>query len=238
MTPDFAICCFKWKPEADYRSQFNSTHVNILRNMVRRNFPVPHRFICITDDPVGIDRGIEIIPLWGDFANMKSPHGPRNPSCYRRLRMFHPDIGKLVGPRFVTLDLDVVIVGDMRPCWLRKEDFVIWGDTNPTTPYNGSMMLMTAGARPKVWTDFHPEETPRMTRAKGFFGSDQAWIGLCLGPGEAKWTHREGVFSYRNEIGPHKKELPLGARIIIFHGQHDPWGPQAQQLAWVRANYL
>jgi hypothetical protein len=235
--PEFSVVTFKWKPKGEYRSTFGPETVNTLFSMVRRHFPVPFRAICVTDDPAGIDPDIEIVPLWDDFADLENPSGPLNPSCYRRLRMFAPSAGKMFGPRFVSLDLDVVIVGDMRPLWLRPEPFVIWGDTNPTTPYNGSMMLMTAGARARVWTDFHPVESPKRAQALGYFGSDQAWIGACLGHGEAMWTHRDGVYSYRNQIGVHRQDLPPNAKVVFFHGQHDPWGPRPQQQVWVRENY-
>lgn len=236
MTPDFAVVTWRWKPKAGYRSKFGPETVNTLQRMVARNFVVPHRFICVTDDPEGLAPGIEVIPLWNDWADVENPSGPINPSCYRRLRMFHPNAEKWFGRRFVSLDLDVVITGDMRPLWDRPEPFVIWGDTNPTTPYNGSMMLMTAGARSKVWLDFDPVESPKRSVAMGYFGSDQAWIGACLGTNETKWTRRDGVYSYRNEIGP-RGVLPDGARIVVFHGHIDPWGPQAQNLEWVKAHY-
>lgn len=235
--PDFAVICWKWKPRDGYRSIFGPETVNTLRRMVARNFAHPHRFICVTDDPEGIDREVEIIPMWDTYASMNSPHGGNNPSCYRRLPMFRRDAEKWFGPRFVSIDLDVVITADIRPLWLRREDFVMYGDTNPTTPYNGSMMLLRAGARAQVWEHFDPAESPRAARAKGYFGSDQAWISLCLGPNEPKWTRRDGVYSFRNEIGPLKTDLPPGARVVICHGQFDPWSPELQRLDWVQQHY-
>lgn len=236
--PAMSVVTFLWKPAPTYRSQFKPEHVNILRNMTWRNFAVPHRFIVVTDFPASaFDKRIEVIPLWKDFAELRNPFGPTNPSCYRRLKVFSREAAAMFGPRFVCLDLDVVIVGDMRPLWLRREDFIIWGDTNPTTAYNGSMILMTAGAREKVWTDFDPAMSPIMTRRNGLFGSDQAWIAYVLGPNEIRWTNRDGIYSYRNEIGPHKKELPLNARIIVLHGQKDPWSPDLQGLSWIKQHY-
>lgn len=237
MKQDFAVVTWKWKGKADYRSKFGPEAVNTLRSMVARNFNHPHRFICVTDDPAGIDPRVEIVPLWNDFATLENPSGPQNPSCFRRLRMFAPDAGRSFGPRFVSLDLDVVITADMRPLWLRPEPFVIWGDTNPSTPYNGSMILLQAGARPQVWMNFDPVKSPKMAQALGYFGSDQAWIGACLGRGEAMWTHKDGVYSYRNQIGVHRQELPENCRIVILHGQHDPWSFFPQQQAWVKEHY-
>jgi hypothetical protein len=207
--------------------------------MVQRHFPHPHRFICVTDDARGIDNGIEIVPLWDQFGDIPSPHGKKNPSCYRRLRAFAPDAATLFGERFVSIDLDCVITGDMTPVWDRSEDFVIWGDTNPApgSHYNGSMFLLTAGARAKAWTEFDPQRSPDLSRQAGCWGSDQGWLSYCLGKGEAKWSKADGVYSYRNHIEPNGGGLPADARVVMFHGAIDPWSPRGQRHDWVRAHY-
>lgn len=238
-TPDFAVVCWKWKPNPGYRSTFGPETVNVLQRMVKRHFKRPHRFICVTDDPTGIDPDVEIVPLWDTHSTINHPAGDDNPSCYRRLRMFAADAGKMFGPRFVSLDLDCVITKDVGPLWDRTEDFVIWGDTNPTTPYNGSMILHTAGTRTKLWTEFDPVETPRKTRAMRLFGSDQAWIAACLGPNEARWRVDDGVYSFRNHIAPNGFTLPEHARIVFFHGRHDPWAPEmGERIPWIGRHYL
>lgn len=232
-----SVISWLWKPAPSYRSQFNARHVNILASMVRRNYSKPHRFICVTDMPAGIDSSIEIVPLWKDFANVQNPFGPRNPSCYRRLKMFAREAEAMFGKRFVSLDLDSVILSDMSPIWDRDDDFIIWGDTSRSTPYNGSMMMMNAGARAQVWEKFDPAKSPTVTRKAGMFGSDQAWISHCLGPKEKKWTQADGVYSYRNEIAPNDGRLPKNAVICMFHGQVDPDSHLAQKHKWVRDNY-
>ena len=230
------VVCWKWQPAPGYRSTFGPETVNVLRRMVARHYPHPHRFLCVTDEAAGLDAQVEVIPAWNDFARVPSPFGGRNPSCYRRLRAFHPDIAAVFGDRFVSLDLDTVILGDVTPLWDRPEDFVIWGDTNPRTAYNGSMFLMGAGRRPQVWAQFDPAVSPDRACRAGHFGSDQGWISYCLGPREAKWTKRDGVYSYRNEI--RGREVPANARIVFFHGQYDPWMPQIQRACpWVTAAY-
>lgn len=236
MTP-LTIVCWRWTPAPGYRSAYLPQTVNVLRRMVQRHYPTPHRFLCVTDDPAGLDPAIEIVPLWDDFAHVPSPHGKKNPSCYRRLRAFSPDIADVFGPRFVSLDLDCVITGDLRPLWERPEAIVMYGDTNPKTHYNGSMLLMTAGARPQVWDRFDPQHSPQLSKNAGCFGSDQGWISYCLGPGEAKWSRADGVYSFRNDIKQNPDRLPANARIVMFHGNEDPWGIQAHGLDWVRQHW-
>jgi hypothetical protein len=237
--PPTTVVCYRWR-SADGIARFSVEAVNTLRRMVARHYPRPHRFVCVTDDATGLARGIEIVPLWRDFASLPSPHGPKFPSCYRRLRAFSPEIATLFGPRFVSLDLDCVITGDLQPLWDRAEPLVIWKDTHPRARYNASMLLLSAGARPQVWRRFDPAVSPAETLASGTCnGSDQGWISYCLGPGEATWTSADGVYSFKNEI--YKKRpasvLPENARIVLFHGTVKPWSALAQQFRWVRQHY-
>jgi hypothetical protein len=167
-----------------------------------------------------------------------NPYGSRNPSCYRRLRAFSEEARQIFGERFVSLDLDCVITGDLSPLWDVPDEFKIWGDTNRKTPYNGSMFMMTAGSRKQVWEKFDASTSPNYTRRLGYFGSDQAWIAACLGPNEAKWTHTDGVYSFRNEIKLKPgMPLPNNARIVMMHGIEDPWGKLCQKLPWVIQHY-
>ncbi len=233
-----SVVCYKWTPVLGYRSTFNATAVNTLKAMVRRHYLRPVRFLCVTDDPAGLDPDIEALPLWNDYATLPSPHGGKNPSCYRRLRAFSPEIAAIYGPRFVSIDLDCVITGDLRPLWDRPEDFVSWGDTNPQpgSHYNGSMLLMTAGARRQVWDRFDPKLSPQQAKRAGCWGSDQGWISYCLGPGEAKWTKADGVYSYRNDLRD-RQVLPENARVVFFHGRVDPWSDAARNIPWVRQHW-
>lgn len=234
-----SVVTWKWKPDyRNYRSKFGPETVNTLFRMVKRHYHNEYRAICVTDDPAGIDPSIEIVPLWNDFKYLPNPFGPRNPSCYRRLRMFAPDIAETFGPRFVSIDLDTVITGDVTPLWDRPEDFVAYGDTNRTTHYNGSLMLLTAGARTKVWETFDPKTSPKQAKQAGCYGSDQAWISYCLGPTEAKWSRDDGVYSFRNDIQAKHAPLPSNARMVMFHGKHDPWQAPVQKLyPWIQEHY-
>lgn len=231
-----SVVCFKWRSPKGYRSTFGPEAVNVLRRMVVRHYG-PVRFVCVTDDPSGLDPGVEPFPLWSDFATVPSPHGAHQPSCYRRLRAFSVEAREWFGDRFVWLDLDTVIVGDLRPLWHRPEDFVIWGETDPRSFYNGSMVLMTAGSRRRVFETFDPKRSPALAHAAGRFGSDQGWISYALGPGEAMFTRRDGVYSYRVHIAPDRSRLPADARMVMFHGRIDPWSEYAQAIPWVRENY-
>jgi hypothetical protein len=232
------VVCWKWTPVAGYRSKFSAAHVNTLRSMVARHLKMPYEFVCITDNPKGIDSGVRIIPLWDDHSTLLSPHGGLNPSCYRRLKAFAPEMREIIGERFVSMDLDVVVTGDLTPLFDRVNDFVIWGDQLRSTPYNGSMWMMDAGARAKVWSTFDPVKSPKLTMEHNLLGSDQAWISYCLGPRERKWTTRDGVYAYRTDIRRAHFKLPAQARVVFFQGIVDPWSPIARKnCSWIEEHY-
>lgn len=228
---------FKWQPPVGYRSKFGPETVNTLWSMIQRNYAGPCRLTCITDDGAGISRDVRVVPLWRDLCELPSPHGHGYPSCYRRLPLFGERGRDLIGPRFTVLDLDVVITGMLNPLVDGDWDFKIWGDTAKGTPYNGSLYVMNACARRQVWDKFDAKESPRASLRLGYIGSDQGWIGACLGTGEEKFTERDGVYSYRNHIQRRGYLLPANARIVVFHGAIDPWSTQAQRLGWVRKHY-
>lgn len=236
MTLD-SVVCFKWKPVLGYRSSYGPDQVNVFFSMTRRHYRPDVRCICVTDDAKGIDASIEIVPMWDTFASVPSPHGGKNPACYRRLKAFSAEAGDWFGQRFVCVDLDTVICGDMAPVWDRDEDFVIWGETDPRSNYNGSMFLMTAGARRQVYEQFNPAKSPREHFRAGKFGSDQGWISHLLGKGEKCWSTKDGVYSYRKHIATKGNVLPENARIVMWHGRHDPWDYKSQNIPWVKEHY-
>lgn len=230
-----SVVTFKWHTPG-YRATFTAEHVNTLQRMVARHYPHPHRIVCITDDTAGLHPGIDTLPLWDDHASVPNPTGGGRPACYRRLRLFDRDIGRLLGPRFVLLDLDVIITGDLSPLWNRPEDAVFWRSPGGEWPYNGAMFLLSAGARPEVWEHFDPVVSPRATHAAGYRGSDQAWISHKLGWNEAAWTQADGVHYY-NALprGPgRRRQLPDGARIVFTSAGMPPW--RLHEL-WVRRHY-
>lgn len=230
------VVCWRWTPQAGYRSQYSGEVVRVLRNMVARHYPDPHRFVCVTDHARDLP-DIETVPLWQDYHDVPHPHSHTHPSCYRRLKAFAPEMREVLGDRFVSVDLDCVILGDLRPLWNRPEEFVGWGGTTqPPSAFNGSMFLMTAGTRAQVWRDFDPARSPGLAKKAGFYGSDQAWISYSLGNREARWSTDDGVYSYRVHIRP-AGEVPANAKVIFFNGKKDPWSPDIRGLEWVQSNW-
>lgn len=230
--------CWRWTPPTGYRSKFEPKTIAILHSMIARNYKGPFEMICVTDQPREVPAGVTAIQLWDDWAKLPSPHGRGYPSCYRRLKMFSAELAHVFGPRFVSIDLDVVITGDITKLFSIDKDFKMYGDTARGTPYNGSLIYNRVGTRSQLWDKFDPLTSPRRGRQLGFIGSDQAWIGACLGPKEPKFTASDGVYSYRNELLPRGGHLPQLAKIVVFHGHYDPWTPYIQlKHPWVKQHY-
>lgn len=231
--PPDTVLTWLWTDPRYRGERYTAEHVERLRRMVERHYRLPHRFACVTN--LDLPAHIERIPLADlRLARLRSPHGSRYPSCYRRLRMFAPGAGEVFGQRFISLDLDLVLLDDVTELWSRPEPFVAWRDLHPRCLYNGSMMMLTAGAHPRVWTDFNPDTSPHMAVRK-YNGSDQGWISYRLGPGHATWTGEDGVYSFRHQI--RDRELPENAKIVVFHGNVKPWHEEAQALPWVREHW-
>lgn len=219
------VVTWLWR-SPNYRTIFTAAHVNALARMVARHYRAPHKIVCVTNHPEGIDPAITIVADTEDFADIASPHGGTSPSCYRRLRLMHPDAARWFGERFVSIDLDCVITADLRPLWDRSDEFVIWRDPLYPKQYCGSMLLMSAGARPQAWTQFN-RGSPAAARVAGFRGSDQAWLSYCL-PGEATWSRADGVYSYRVDCA---NGYPPDARVVFYHGKVKPWDSEARRCA-------
>lgn len=228
--------------QPNYRSKFEACHVNALQRMVRRHLNMPHRFVCMTNEPGNFAPGVEVVPIT-HIPAIVVPLG--RPNCFRRLWSFSTNVCDVLGmteqDHLLSLDLDCVITGRLDDILDTRDDFKMWGDTARSTQYNGSMVFMRVGARRQVWDNFvaDPAKAWERTRKSGLIGSDQAWITLTLGKGEKMWTQADGVYSFRNQLAPRpKRDLPENARIVFFHGIPDPWNGAVQRdFPWIKRYY-
>lgn len=228
------ICCWLWGGNRDFRPE----HVNTLARMVRRHLPEPHRFVCITDHEDGFDAGVEVMRTPAAAAALgalKTPEKAHFPSCYRRLWMFS-DEARCLGDRVLLIDIDLIVVADLRPIFDMPQDFVGWRpfrDWGAQMRFGGGIYLLTPGTRTQVWDDFRGAPSILQARAAGYRGSDQAWISYKLGLSEAYWDRSSGIYSIRDMKGTEHK-LPEDARLVQFNGPCKPW---ASKLAWAREHW-
>lgn len=199
------------------RAKFTADHVNIWAAMIRRNCTLDFELAVATDMPEGIDPSIRIIDPPDFHAGLEvSRWRSHRPSCFRRLSIYAPNAAEIFGAeRICQMDLDLVITGSIDSILDRPEDLVLCAPTSPGNPrfrYNGSMQMLTAGARPHVYEDFSPEAAEAASRQ--FVGSDQAWLAQTLGTGEALFTEADGVTRWGQS---------LEGRMIFFPGTVKPW---------------
>lgn len=228
------IVCFKWKKikkgiQLPSKTEYSSNHVNVLYSMLNRHLTIPFNLICITDNATGIEREIKTLPLWNLHTHLGG--------CFNRLYVFSKDMKDIIGNRFVCIDLDCVILNNIDGLFDRNDDFIINSYKPINEPihdqyYNGSMFMMNAGARSKVWEYFDMETFNSIPKdiKKDLVGTDQAWIRYVLGKREKRWTEEDGVYEYRQV----RFQMPDNVRIVFFSGKRDP---SMARDEWVRRNW-
>lgn len=238
-TKGLPIVTFKWKGHIPYTAE----DVNVWGRMVERNMRQEHELVCITDDADGIDGNVRTIPMWRE----QFEHG----RDWHRLKLFHEEMADLLGARFAVMDLDTLITGEIDELFATDAPFKAWEDPN-RDQYCTSLFLMDAGAYPHVWETFNREQAMKLRQSGAFGGYDQAWISHVL-PGMPRWTKADGVLSFRVDIlgngqlpeasralqHPWRAEPPAVAKIINFHGKHNPRDGDVQEaFPWVRKHLL
>lgn len=222
---------WKWQ-QANFRHTYTQDHVNVMGDMIRRHTRgLDARVVCVTDNPDHIDQGVECYPLWKDHSGLLNASGQHLPSCYRRLKLFdvatQRSLGIGPGERVVSIDLDAVILSDLRPLLERNKMFVGWGvpGARHDKVFNGSMWMLRSNDELQwMWDCFRPVESPAAAREAGFFGSDQGYIShqLAYSRDCGSWTEQDGVLSYPNTVRP-LRNLPPHSRVVFFHGKRKPW---------------
>jgi hypothetical protein len=192
-------------------------------------------FICLSDRPIA---RVKTIPI--SFKTFVS--GTR----FAKLTMFDP-FGPLAGRRFLYLDLDTIVTGDLRPLVDRDEDLVLWRNPNFGQPgrarFNTSMLLHTGGTRPEFHTEFEGAKTLiKVQERTGWGGTDQAWISYRAQPDNPHWTDKDGVYGAGRlkrtdgQLDGIGTSLPSDARIVFTPGARTPWTPGfAEQHPWAAA---
>ncbi len=223
----WTVACVKWgkKYPADY--------VNRLRRMVARNFTLPHRFVCLTDDASGLDSGIEIVRLDQGLE-----------SCWAKMELFKPG---LFGDEdtCLFLDLDVVITGNINDMAVfRPQDRFVglldWYRPDGSQ-YNSSVMKIRGGGNAELnnslmakiragklaWNKefdkyLQANEKVVLWEGRRKYKSDQEWISRYVYPSRELAKHAwpaEWVCSYRKHGQGH---VPAGCKVMVFHGFPKP----------------
>lgn len=219
-------CTFLWNN--GFRS-YRAEHVNLLCHAIRHFDPDPHKFVCITDEAGDFSPLVEVVPMPRGakrVAELPAPQGKSFPSSYRRLWLFSEE-AKRIGERVMLLDVDAMIVGDLRPLWRIDADFVgwrpmsIWGKEKRV---GGGTWLLKTGAVTWLWDRFleNPSELIQETKELGWNGSDQAIMSRFLHDKYPVWDRFCGI--YGSQDGAFEWDLPpKDAKICHFNGADKFW---------------
>lgn len=211
-----SVVTWKWR-RADGSSLFGAEYVNRMRSMLERNLRLPHRLLCLTDDPAGVDPRVECHPLPAEFAGSFR--------CRRRMWQYSRDRAALFGPRFLAIDLDLVLTDDITPLIDRPEPVVMLRIEYANT-LSGSFILCDTGALHGAYECFAKAPIPFL-RATGLQNaSDQAMLNHWLrGKKVAEWSERDGFAVFFGKgyerfanlgVGPTNPVAPKGTRVIVL----------------------
>lgn len=215
------VLCMKWG------AKYGPGYVNVLHAMVARHLEAPFRFVCLTDDPAGIEAGIECRPLPAiELGGARPHHG------WRKLSVFSPELHDLDGP-VLFLDLDVVIVAGIAPFFAHPGRFCIienWSQKGAGIG-NSSVFRFTAGDYVHIFDEF-------CSNARAIVGAhpnSQTWLSRAIGD-KVYWPEAWCRSFKRHCLPPallrriRPPSVPAGTRIVVFHG--DPKPPDAATGTW------
>lgn len=220
----------KWVVCVKHGAKYSSEYVNKLFNMVKRNLTIDYEFACFTEDPVGINSGIKILPL-----PQTSLHG-----WWNKVSLFDSNID--ITGTILYLDLDVIVFQNIDKLFSYNEgELCIIRDFNRIRVrdykrINSSVFRFQSGRYHFIYKDFIND----VSNLKRFHG-DQDWIysqfvkyntSFSYWPDEwiqsYKWEMRKNPPMTRDAHGKRNfltKEDPVvddENSIAVFHGDPNP----------------
>jgi hypothetical protein len=208
------VVCMKWG------TRYGADYVNRLASMIRRNTRRPTRIVCFTEEPSGIDPGVETHPL----PPINVPERVQWKG-WRKLSLWQHPLLDLEGD-VLFLDLDVVITGslddffDFEPghyCVAKN-----WSEPELRVG-NTSVYRFPIGRMSYIFDDFNRDPERFLAR----YRNSQKYIS-----GEAKdmvfWPP-EWCVSFKHSLLPRwplnfiqPARLPPTAKVVAFTGKPDP----------------
>jgi len=219
--PSQNVVCMRWG------HRYGPEYVNRLFAMVARNLTLPHRFICLTDDPGGIRPEVECRPLPAiELADAPAHSGWRKLSC------LGPELDDL-DAQVLFLDLDLVVVANIDCLFAHPGAFCIienWTQRGRGVG-NSSVFRFQAGAHRSLLQRFCADAAQIIRSCP----NEQTWLTRSVG--EVTFWPRGWCRSFKHDCLParplrpfRQAKIPADARIIVFHGEPKP--PDAARGVW------
>jgi hypothetical protein len=228
-SPRVAVACVKWG------TRFGPDYVNVLFRAVRDHLSFPHRFVCLTNEPDGIDPGVEVRPV-PDFG-LGQEEWTRG-GCWPKVALFAPDV--FADDEIVLyFDLDLMIVGELAPFielvrerprfyTLREWNPPVWRalplEYRPDRGSQGSIYVWKAGLQRHIFHHFRSN----VAYVRSNYRSDRFYLPKVAA--EETYLPYDWTVSFKNvcvrpyplnAVMPPRKPPPA-AKVLIFHGQPRP----------------
>jgi hypothetical protein len=204
-------------------AKYGPEYVNRLYKMVERHLARPFRFVCLTDDPAGVRPEVATAPI---------PALPPIPQPKERgwfkLAAFSPEAAPLLGDVVLYLDLDVVVMGPLDPFFDHPGAFPLIRDWyHPVRVVgNSSVFRFRPADQQGLFQHFRQNVDDLVRRIR----NEQEFLTEYLAErGELSFWPPDWAPSYRVGCLPlwpmriwQAPKPPVGARIIVFHGEPKP----------------
>ena len=209
------IVCMKWG------TLYDAGFVNKLYGMVSRSISGEFRFVCMTDDPSGLNPAIE----YQDCPAIEGPL-PWRETGWRKIALWAGTLPGMEGD-WLFLDLDVVITGSLDAFfdYLTDRSFVVMQNwTQPGQNIgNTSVYRFRVGSHPDLLEELQRDFMGVIQR----YGNEQTFVTRNI-PDTAFWPD-EWCVLFKVQCVPampmrwwQAPRLPTGARVVAFPGSPNP----------------
>lgn len=201
-------------------ARYHEQHVTALSAMLKQYGG--HELICVQDGTFNIPNSI-IMP---DYISALPDYLPK-------LWAWSEEFHSIINRRFISIDLDTVILSDIGYIFDNDLPFYIWNEAVKEA-YNSSLFVLSVNHYNNVWNDLSPNKLlVAKSKARKWTG-DQSWIEYVLGSNMPTFGKDTGVIRYRPS--KHRLDKPKRAKALFFCGPYDPI-TEGDKSSWIKANY-
>jgi len=223
-----AVCCIKWG------TKFGPEYVNVLRRAVAEHLSMPHRFVCLTDAPEGLDPEVTATP----FPDFGLPRERWRRGSWPKVALFAE--GVFADDEIVLyLDIDVMVTGaldDFIRLVIEKPGFHTLREWNPALlkllplalrPVRGSQGSVYVW-RAKMQRHIFDAFRNNVDHVLENYWSDRFFLPtIAVSPQYLPYDlcasfKRHCVWYWPLSIVLRRPKQPAWGRVLVFHGAPSP----------------